>query len=316
MKIRGIICIIIAVFLLTGIALAHTMKNMATPPLDSSDNPGWVFKDAVDTNFTHAKSRKYDFKYDNAGAKSVYGPSFRAGIAKWDIYVSLTEKERSRNAVGYQQIRYPNILATATTPRKKGKQHIERWTIRVNINSDFASKTPNEKALIMAHEIGHIYGLGHLDYDKGGRLMTTYAGYNPSSYELMGMLVVTESHKHDKRSTDRYPVKTAKEHTRICLCKLYSFEKHKFDKFSTYPASSSKRSTLHSVKCICGQAGKDKKHSYGGLFGIGVKVQHTRATASEHNEIKKCKGCNYEQSVRKKHRFDKKGKCKDCGFVK
>ena len=56
----------------------------------------------------------------------------------------------------------------------------------------------------------------------------------------------------------------------------------------------------------------DKKHSFGGVFGIGGKVIYKKNNKDTHFECRKCKGCGYEKAISKPHRKDKNGNCKQC----
>ncbi|MCL2081846.1 MAG: hypothetical protein FWH04_01200 [Oscillospiraceae bacterium] len=305
MRIKGIMSILTSLVVLSSTAVyGHTMKNVGMYAESHANNPGWIFN--VDSKFSHSKGKKYDYRYETEAMKNKYDTPFKTGIKLWGTYIGMTEKKNSKNIVTEDSLG-SGVAAVAELrgiDPKKSNQHIKGWKITANAPV-FRNLSPDEKAKTMAHEIGHVYGLGDLRYYKNrGNLMYNQSITGLTSSDRLGMQVVTGVHKkHEKKSSDKYDKIMSKEHIRVCSCGLKVNEKHKFDKFGTYPSSNTKRSTLHTVKCSCGEASKDKAHSYGGLFGIGVKVQYTQATAAEHNEIKKCKGCSYNNSVRKKHSF-------------
>ncbi|MCL2083468.1 MAG: hypothetical protein FWH04_09600 [Oscillospiraceae bacterium] len=310
MRIKGIIAILTSLAILSSTDVyGHTMRGIGTYSESDGSNPGWIFN--IDPKFSHSKNKKNDYRYKTEAMKNKYDTHFKAGIKLWGSLIEMNEKRFTSNVVTEGETEYSKKATAVAEIRGisllKTNQHIKGWTITVNTSPEaitpFRTLSSYDRSIIMAHEIGHVYGLGDLEHNKHrGKLMFGSNVGTVTASDRLGMQVVTGAHKkHEKKSSDKYDKIRSKEHTRVCSCGLKVNEKHKFDKFGTYPSSNAKRSTLHTVKCGCGQTGKDKAHSYGGLFGIGVKVQYTQATAAEHNEIKKCKGCSYNNSVRKKH---------------
>ncbi|MCL2081783.1 MAG: hypothetical protein FWH04_00880 [Oscillospiraceae bacterium] len=310
-KIKIFASLIAAVMLMSNTSsFAHTIKNIEIFFEDSSLNPGWVFQKNEHVDFLHAKSKKYDYRYSSKAIKDKYGSFFEAGIRIWGNYIDMREKDRSKNIVREAPLDDPDVLAQANSTYKKGKQHIIRWTITVNTKGIFMARPTTGKNRIMGHEIGHVYGLGDLyDAKNRGKLMLGIYGNmgGITASDKRGMEVMTGVHKKHAKGKDRTSncrTHTFTHHKQMCACGIRIFEKHNTSggRVISFGMDANKRSTHHYITCVdCGDRAKDKKHSYGGEFPDGKTVRYSRINSTEHNEIKKCKDCDYGMVAAKKH---------------
>ncbi|MCL2083617.1 MAG: hypothetical protein FWH04_10380, partial [Oscillospiraceae bacterium] len=310
-RIKLFASLIAAIMLMSNTAsFAHTIKNIEAFSESGSLNQGWVFQDAEHTNFLHAKSKKYDYRYSSKAIKDKYVSFFSSGIGIWGNLIDMREKDKSKNVVAEGPLRPSSTLAIAKVSYNKGKQHITRWMITVNTEGRFMSISTTGKNRIMGHEIGHVYGLGDLyDAKNRGKLMVgiyeNMGGITAS--DKRGMEVMTGAHKKHAKGNDRrnYARKlTSKQHKQLCSCGVLALEKHTAKSFPaiSFGKDRAKRSTHHFFECVdCSDTAKENKHSWGGEFPDGKTVRYSRINSTEHNEIKKCKDCDYGMVAAKKH---------------
>lgn len=67
-------------------------------------------------------------------------------------------------------------------------------------SQNYDSRDENKKHRTIAHEIGHVYGLGHVDdsnYNTQIMSPDPYTTKNVTSYDLAGMDVMTHEHMHN-----------------------------------------------------------------------------------------------------------------------
>jgi hypothetical protein len=86
----------------------------------------------------------------------------------------------------------------------------------------------------------------------------------------------------------------------------HTYKNNKYEQFSSGDGDDVKVAKRHKQLCDddCSNY-KDKGHSFGGLFGIGVKKTYTTAGDSGHNENRLCKHCNYIASTFKNHSYSR-----------
>jgi len=284
---KRIIAVVIAFSMLSSsVAYGHTidLRKMVLIPESNWRNPGWRFVEDSNGNilFLHAKKKVYTFRYSSAIVRTEYDRDFKAGIALWGEQIIMTEKGGAPNVVTQGVTSDNRWTAEAQIPLVKGQQHIAGWTIRVNTHRnarvDFDSLSATLKRNVMAHEIGHVYGLSDLRTDSHrGKLMYSTDAYLADSPrtlaqgERLGMDVMTRAHKkHAKKDTATGQcVSTygnAKQHGHLCSCGgVYVLEKHNYKNGSIrlYESTDPRRTTHHRILCVgCGGGNQEKKHKF------------------------------------------------------
>ena len=104
-----------------------------------------------------------------------------------------------------------------------------QWFIMVN-DKYFETLDSFCKSETMAHELGHVYGLGDLYRDADWQNVMYYRS-NPvkgvTSADIIGMKVMTGQHRHSANCSRRYEMINTDIHKAICMeCKSYILEEH------------------------------------------------------------------------------------------
>jgi hypothetical protein len=292
------------------------MRNITTIQEDDRNNPGWVF--AYDSNFRHWNGRNATYRYSSNEMKDKYDKAFKAGIEIWGTHINMNERARSSNIITEGPIFRRETVAQAEITRatNPNNQHFQKWTIRINtihIDTLFTARTEDEQAKIMAHEIGHTYGLGDLYEDKhSDKLMYGYTegSMNISASDRLGMEVLTGVHRRHLRGDDRREVAihlNNRQHNQLCACGLLVPVRHNYRNatFSRMPQSESNADKRHYQFCgDCGGGRREQRHSF--------ERWETRVGSNGvHREVRTCRHCNYLDSRERHCRF-RNGVCA-CG---
>ena len=168
----------------------------------------------------HMGSKYTTFSY-GSGLTDYYD-EIQAGIAMWGSYINFTQV--SSNAMGTIQLSTdPFIVYPATTSSTYDSQgHITSWTItiyRSNFNTEI---NRDNAAVVVAHEIGHVYGLNHVTRTID-IMYNDYSGnQRVSSFDKLGMNVMTHTHVHNSGTTYAIQSHSTTQHKKRCeTCYAY-----------------------------------------------------------------------------------------------
>lgn len=184
-------------------------------------NAGWTFRDG----HIHMGTTSTSYKFASTTVQNKYESDFNNGKGMWRTYISMS-KVSSGNMGVVDAVSDPNRSATAYTGGTyySSTNHWASWYITIN-SYYYDNNTSEGKKRTLAHEIGHVYGLGHVS--DSAKIM--YGTYNTTktvtSTDGWGMKVCT--HAHSTHSNLDYSYYNDNYHHVICgSCKGYYVEAH------------------------------------------------------------------------------------------
>jgi len=176
---------------------------------------GWTYKviDAANPliiHTSHTASKTWTYKFDNSFTNHINSTDYfiyvQNGIAMWGNSIDYLYDNSSNNeffVVNNDRVSWAGLTSLNYNTNN---DHIIHWKIYLNSHyfddPQLMPITDTEKESVIAHEIGHTYGLGHVDYVKNGiyfiyPVMSLQNSTVLSIYDKAGMSVVTHQHKHD-----------------------------------------------------------------------------------------------------------------------
>lgn len=191
------------VFSMLPVWAVHSNAICYGTQYDVSATNGWQRCKRQDRVFAHMgqKSTTYYYNIYDMSGLDIY---IDEGISMWGNYISCNYVANSNNAMGTIVTRMDtykdpatNSVAVAYTDIKMNSttKHIYEWTITICLK-EFGELDSPIKSLVMAHEIGHAYGLDHTQVS--GKLMSssTTTMSSITADDRMGMSVMTDTHTH------------------------------------------------------------------------------------------------------------------------
>lgn len=211
-------------------SLAYTQNYLETY-FKCDSKTGWVYS----ARSKHMGSKETTYRMGSESVKALYMSYMTNGAALWGSYVDVTYSSSSMGYVYNVTDSTSNVLANTST--SAGTDGITTgWTIKIN-SYLFDSKSTAGKNRIIAHELGHVFGLGDL-YDSADSGKIMYGIYNETSavntYDIKGMTVVTEAHTHASYCPVIYEKYTSSKHKVRCTsCMTYYEESHTSSSYCT-----------------------------------------------------------------------------------
>jgi len=206
----------IATFLILATMMLNAVFAMDISTFQTDDITRWN-----KLGVGHMGSTTTTYRYESNTVKTNYSSYVVNGIMLWGTNISCTENNSS--TIGLFKVSSDNIGATASTELTyyTSTNHVATWAITIYSNS-FDSNTTEEKNNTIAHEIGHVYGLAHVN--NSSQIMY-YACFPKSvtSYDLDGMNVMTHVHTHSGSYPISYEQYTNTSHKVRCnTCRAYA----------------------------------------------------------------------------------------------
>ncbi len=205
-----------ALIMLFALAFCVIATALSLDDLDpNTDVSGWAY--STQPGHMGTSSITYSFAYSSL--YSVYNSTVISGKNLWGSNISLSYTSDSSNAVlvfladdlsVFDAAAITDVCAIDNSTGHRTKCYI---TIDPNV---FINCSEEVNAVIIAHELGHVFGLGHVD--------NSYSIMNPgyattmsvTSNDIWGMKVVTHAHIHGTLFMGTYEVVNASYHDITC----------------------------------------------------------------------------------------------------
>lgn len=204
---RLIISLLVIAFLivpLSTVSHAHSIADLYT-----DGGSGWQKLDN-----RHMGSKYTTFSYGTC--LTTYYDEIQAGISMWGSYINFTQV--SSNAMGTIQSvdDYYYGYSAYVNSAYNSQGHVTSWTLTIYQDEFNYEINRSNAAVVIAHEIGHIYGLGHVTRDRDIMYNDFSGNQRVSSFDKLGMMVMTHSHVHIDETTYAIQQHSVAQHRKRC----------------------------------------------------------------------------------------------------
>ncbi len=184
-----VVLVVTCIFCFSLIASATSISSLCT-----DETSGWSKWDD-----RHMGGKYTTYSYSNSIIESEFSNYVEQGINMWGNSISCTQVDSG--AEGTICASYLNIGATASVSSTfDSSGHVTSWTLTI-YSALFNTGTSEGKTRTIAHEIGHVYGLGHVD-DSSNIMYHTYSvTKSVTAADLRGMNLMTHSHNHSSTTS-------------------------------------------------------------------------------------------------------------------
>lgn len=194
----------------------------------------------------HMGTQNTTYKYSSSTVKDTYSAYATTGIGLWGAYISCTESSSSPMGTITVSAMDSGANADLGPSYYTSTMHMASWTLTI-YSQNFDGNSNAGKYRTIAHEIGHAYGLGHVDYSTQIMYHTYSASKNVTSYDKAGMNVMTHTHTHSgSYSTTLEKYSTYSHKVRCSTCRAYRLANCSYTNYH----SGSKHYFV--VNCSCG----------------------------------------------------------------
>lgn len=191
----------------------------------TDNTSGWSLRSSK----LHRGTKSCKYKYASDDVKKAFSKDMEGAISLWGSHISMSETTAS----GYGYIRTENNDGSASIAKTGGMTFVEttghynnEFTIIIN-TALYSKKTDTLKQKVLAHEIGHVYGLDH--FSDVNKIMnpSLQATGSITSSEFNGMDTCTHNHTHTATTYYSYSGYSANQHIARCsTCKAYTYQNH------------------------------------------------------------------------------------------
>ena len=169
----------------------------------------------------HMGSKNTTYSYSSITVKSTYSTFVTAGIEMWGSYISCTESIWSPMGTITVSAMDSGANADLAPTYYAETKHMKSWTLTI-YSEVFKENDDDGQYRTIAHEIGHAYGLGHVNYSNQIMYHTYSESKNVTSYDRAGMNVMTHTHTHNGSYPTTIEEYSAYRHKVRCnTCKAY-----------------------------------------------------------------------------------------------
>lgn len=226
---------------------AETWGDLGTFTTDEST--GWTVLDEEDKYPAHLATKYTTYKYSSSSVKQLYSAYVNAGIAMWGSNISFTEGSGTTTGTIIVDNYHPTATATTIVPNNlSGDFHTTNWIIIIHLNNFNACSTA-EKNRAIAHEIGHVYGLGHVDNSFQIMYWQTSSTKSVTAADLRGLKLMTHEHTHNGTNQLKYIPTSDFVHDVRCAVCYAIFSK---SVICSHTDMHSGNRHYYTTECVCG----------------------------------------------------------------
>lgn len=217
-KIILVICSVLIIFISSNV-YAHTTEL-------SGGNTDSTCKFQLMSNGAHMGTSSTSFYYTPAIIEFDYSSNVNSASYSWAGYIYVGKNDNSSNYITSQYWSYGTVYAAALAPSTV--PHDTSWYIKIYYNY-FDALSSTQRSRVLAHEMGHIFGLMHVPYSS----VLMYSTYqdplpSPQTQDKWGIRNCTHSHiTHSFTLTENIGSPTHHK-VRCSVCNGFYYDTHDF----------------------------------------------------------------------------------------
>ena len=212
MKINKIISILMAFIMVLSFSIEIDAQSITSDSFTVDDTTGW----ACLSGSPHMGTKVTSYKYEDISQKHSYSYVVESGIAMWENAIDVTyDQENGLGTIAVSSSTTYEITAGATRDTfYSDTGHIETWTLTI-YEEYFDLTHYTSQICTIAHEIGHVYGLAHVE--NSDQIMYSASGVRDiTTKDFAGMSVMTHEHTHSG-SYSTYHDTSSPTHKNRCI---------------------------------------------------------------------------------------------------
>lgn len=227
---RIVFCMIAAAILFQ---LSAPIVSACASGRRTDSETGWTF--GFPANYTHTGTKSITYYYGDVYSGD-YHTRFTEGKNLWGTNISMQRTTNSNvaNVIFRVDTSFPSAIESAygvTQYRLSGTppMHTTQWTVAIN-KPKFDSLSTYQKKVVTAHEIGHVYGLGHIGFKTQIMYFNPLTSMNVTEIDKRGIDLMTHKHNCSSSTSSMYNtyerVDTTLHKKRCKVCKSFLYEPH------------------------------------------------------------------------------------------
>lgn len=205
-----LLALALCVFCTATIVSAHSIANLNTDLAT-----GW---NKIDSR--HMGSRGTSYAYESAALKNRFHTFVEAGINMWGVSIHCVESTTNPKGTIVASDYWGNATASVSSDFNS-TGHVTGWEMEIYVDIIREDLYPEEVKRTFAHEIGHVYGLDHVN--TSSQIMYGQASSTKSvtTADMRGMLLMTHQHLHDESTNYDINSDTYTHNLRCRTCLAY-----------------------------------------------------------------------------------------------
>lgn len=218
----------ISLLLSLSIIVTNAQASSLERTLANTGVSGWAYS----TQSGHMGKKASTYTFDSSYTYNVYSNYFTNGTALWGTTISAAYTPQTTSATGIvaESDASSDAVATTSVISVNNSGHRTKYQITIYSMNFFASwsSVPGRNRVI-AHEIGHAYGLGHVNQANDIMYDTYSDSTQVTSQALWGMKVVTHQHNHSSSTSGSFSQYNELYHKVLCSsCKAIYLQDHSY----------------------------------------------------------------------------------------